>query len=256
MPIISIAIQKGGSGKTTTAINLAAAWQQEGHRVLLIDLDPQANCTQAFGLTDDLEHTIYQLLRAEASGQTVDTEGTLLDIRGLAFIPASLDLASAELELVGVYGREKLLKAVLAPLSKIYDFIVIDCPPSMGMLTVNALVASDFVLMPLQAEFLPLRGVRSFLKHFNQLKTRVNPSIQLLGFVLTQFDSRKNMSRTIHDSLESEFPNKLFQTRIRRNIALAEAQQVGVDIFTFDAKSKGAQDYRALAKEVLERIAT
>lgn len=254
MPTLSIAIQKGGSGKTTTAISLAAAWQHLGHSVLLLDLDPQANCTQAFGLHDDLEQSIYTLLRAEAAGQPIPLDEVLVSLRELAFIPSSLDLASAEMELVGVYGREKLLQAILEPLRSVYDFIIIDCPPSMGLLTVNALAASDYVLMPLQAEFLPLRGVQSFLKHFDQMKKKINPSLDLLGFVLTQYDSRKNMTRKTIETLVTSYPNKLLQTRIRRNIALAEAQQLGVDVFTYDKNSKGAVDYLALAKEILERL--
>ncbi|MFM9946760.1 MAG: ParA family protein [Saprospiraceae bacterium] len=254
MPILSIAIQKGGSGKTTTAISLAAAWRQSGHKVLLIDLDPQANCTQSFGLPDDVEPSIYQLLRAEASGQPAEVTEVILNIRELAFIPSSLELASAELELVGVYGREKLLAGILEPLRARYDYIVIDCPPAVGMLTVNALAASDFVLMPLQAEFLPLKGVQSFMRHMDQVRTRINPNLALLGFVLTQYDPRKNMSRRVLDALEAAYPGKLFAARIRRSIALAEAQQSGVDIFNYDHKSNGARDYEALAKEILTRL--
>ena len=256
MPIISIAIQKGGSGKTTTAINLSAAFQQMGRSVLLIDLDPQANGTQALGLSDDLEPSIYTLLRTEAAGQPVDTEGAIHRVGALAFIPASLDLANAEMELAGVYGRERLLESILTPLSKIYDFIIIDCPPSMGILTVNALVASDYVLMPLQGEFLPLKGVESFMRHLDNIKKKINPKINLLGFVLTQYDSRKLMSRSILDALDAAYPNKVFKTFIRRNIAIVEAQQRGVDIFTHDKTAHGAMDYIALGAEVLERIIT
>ena len=256
MPIISIAIQKGGSGKTTTAINLSAAFQQMGRSVLLIDLDPQANGTQALGLSDDLEPSIYTLLRTEAAGQPVDTGGAIHRVGALAFIPASLDLANAEMELAGVYGRERLLESILTPLSKLYDFIIIDCPPSMGILTVNALVASDYVLMPLQGEFLPLKGVESFMRHLEHIKKKINPKIKLLGFVLTQYDSRKLMSRSILDSLDAAYPKKVFKTFIRRNIAIVEAQQRGVDIFTHDKTAHGAMDYIALGAEVLERILT
>jgi chromosome partitioning protein len=254
MPILSIAIQKGGSGKTTTAINLSAAWQQMGKKVLLIDLDPQANCTQALGLPDDLEESVYQLFREEAAGATPEVSNVKVALRGFDFIASSLDLASADLEFAGVYAREKLLQSILAPLEKDYDLIVLDCPPSMGVLTVNALVASDFVLMPLQAEFLPMRGVHSFIKHFNTIQKRINPKLSLLGFVLTLYDSRKNISRNILESLETDYPDKLFDTRIRRNVALVEAQQIGLDIFSYDKNANGAIDYMALAKEIETRL--
>jgi chromosome partitioning protein len=254
MSIISIAIQKGGSGKTTTAINLSAALQQMGHRVLLIDLDPQANGTQALGLSDDVEPSIYTLLRTEAAGQPVQAADAIKRVGDLALIPSSLDLANAEMELAGVYGRERLLDSIVTPLSILYDFILIDCPPSMGILTVNALVASDYVLMPLQAEFLPLKGVQSFMGHLAHIKKKMNPKIDLLGFVLTQYDSRKNMSRAILETLDAAYPDKVFKTPIRRNIAIVEAQHKGVDIFTYDKTAHGAMDYIALGAEVLQRV--
>jgi chromosome partitioning protein len=254
MPIISIAIQKGGSGKTTTAINLSAAFQQMGRSVLLIDLDPQANGTQALGFTDDFDVSIYSLLRTEAAGQPVNASEAIKRVGDLSLIPSSLDLANAEMELAGVYGRERLLENILTPLGKLYDFIIIDCPPSMGILTVNALVASDYVVMPLQAEFLPLKGVESFMRHMEHIKKKLNPKIDLLGFVLTQYDSRKNMSRTILDALDAAYPDKVFKKTIRRNIAIVEAQQQGVDIFTYDKTAHGAMDYISLGAEVLYRI--
>lgn len=254
MPTISIAIQKGGSGKTTTAINLSAAWQLMGKKVLLIDLDPQANCTQALGYENEQERSIHQLLKAEAAGQLVPLDQIIKEEKDIDFIPSSWSLASAELEFAGVYGREGLLQAVLEPLQSLYDYIVIDCPPSMGLLTVNALAASDMVMMPMQAEFLPLQGVQSFWQHCENLRKKINPNLSLLGFVLTQFDSRKNMTKSTIEKLSELYPDKLFSTRIRRNVALVEAQQKGVDIFTFDKNSNGAKDYMALAEEALGRI--
>jgi len=253
--IISLAIQKGGSGKTTTAINLAAALQQIGHRVLVVDMDPQANCTQTLGILEDPEFGTYQLLKKEASGEEVNAMDAVISTKGgLDLIPSGVELASAELELVSVYGREQLTKQILKPLRSRYDYIFIDCPPAIGMLTVNALVASDYVLMPLQAEFLPLKGLRSFLRSLEKIKKQLSPQIKLIGFVLTKYDKRKSMNLEVLQELEREFEDKVFQTKIRTNIALAKAQEAGLDIFHFDKRSNGASDYHLLAKELLQRL--
>jgi chromosome partitioning protein len=254
MPTLSLAIQKGGSGKTTTAINLAAALQQMGRRVLLVDLDPQANLTSAMGLRDELPRSIYHLLLEEASGEKPDLH-TLIDrSSGIDLVPASLELAGAELELVSIWGREQLMKRLLKGVQKDYDFILIDCPPAIGMLTVNALAASDAVLLPLQAEFLPLRGLSSFLKHFDTIKRTLNPKLYLLGIVLSRFDGRIKMHQRTLEILQNEFGSLLFETTIGTNIALAQAQEEGVDIFRFDRTAKGALDYLQLADEVLKRL--
>jgi len=169
-------------------------------------------------------------------------------------VPAALELAGAELELASVYGREQILAQLIGRLKKRYDFILIDCPPSIGMLTVNALVASDYMLMPMQAEFLPLKGARSFLTHIAKIK-KLNKKLELLGFVLTKFDPRKTMNKQVLEQLSSEYgANKVFSSRIRANIALATAQEKGMDIFSFDPSSNGASDYRALAEELLTKI--
>ncbi|MEL6672942.1 MAG: ParA family protein [Bacteroidota bacterium] len=255
MLTLSIAIQKGGSGKTTTAVNLAAALQQTaGKKVLLVDLDPQANLTQALGLTEEPDQSIYQLFRKEAMGE----EAVLRDIivateAGLDLVPSSLDLAQAELELVSIYGREKLLSRMLEGVSGDYDYAFIDCPPAIGMLTVNGLVASQQVLMPLQAEFLPLKGVKSFMRTFERIQKQLNPQLEILGFVLTKYDQRKNMNRQVLDQLMSDYGSKVFETRIRTNIALAQAQEKGLDIFHHKPNSHGAQDYMALASEFLAK---
>jgi chromosome partitioning protein len=254
MSIISLAIQKGGSGKTTTAINLAAALQQMGHRVLLIDLDPQANLTQALGIHEEVEPNIYSEFQKAASGRKADLQSIIQQQSGLDLIPAALELAGAELELVSVYGREQLLGRMLQPLKDTYDFIFIDCPPAIGMLTVNALVASDYVLMPLQAEFLPLKGVRSFMRHFEMIQNTLNKELRILGFVLTKYDSRKVMNRNVLEQLLEEYGENVFKTRIRTNIALAQAQENGMDIFSYIPHANGAQDYAALAREFLEKL--
>ncbi len=253
MNIISIANFKGGVGKTTTAINLVAGLILQGKKVLLIDIDPQANLTQSLGLTDEVKTSIYSVLRKEALGEKTKLLDAMLQVQNLDLIPAALELASAELELASVYGREQILAQLLKKV-KNYDFVLIDCPPSMGMLTINALVASNYVLIPLQAEFLPLKGAKSFLKHFKSIQ-RLNKELTLLGFVLTKYDARKKMNQHVKAQLEKEFPKgQVFKSLIRTNIALAKAQEAGTDIFTFDKRSHGALDYDDLTREFLSKI--
>ncbi|MEM8529097.1 MAG: ParA family protein [Bacteroidota bacterium] len=254
MPTISIAIQKGGSAKTTTTINLGAALRDQGHKILLIDLDPQSNLTQSLGIDQEVERSIYDELRAASMGQKADLSRIIKTRHQLDVIPASLELASAELELVSVFGRENLLRKMLKPLQQQYDYILIDCPPALAMLTVNALVASNYVLMPLQAEFLPLKGVKSFMKSLENLKEQLNLKLDLLGIVLTKYDERKVMNRSVLEQLEEAYRDKVFTTRIRTNIALAQAQEHGYDIFNFLPNSNGAKDYLTLTEEILKRL--
>lgn len=255
MPIISVAIQKGGSGKTTTTINLGAALRLSGKKVLLIDADPQANLSQSLGMVDEPEYNLYSEMKREMSGEKASIQKAIIQIKpGFDLVPASIELADAELELVSVYSREQVLSWLLEPVVNNYDFIFIDCPHSIGMLTVNALVVSDHVLIPLQAEFLPLKGVQSFMRQFHSIKKRLNPKINLLGFVLTKFDDRKTMNRKIQSELETEFGKEVFETHIRSNIQLAKAQEAGRDIFSFDKSSHGAKDYELLASEFLSKI--
>lgn len=255
MPIISIAIQKGGSGKTTTAINLAAALRGMGKTVLLIDADPQANLSQSLGIVDEPERNLFTELKKEISGESGDLKSVIVESTcGLPVVPSSIDLAGAELELVSVYGREQVFTWMLEPLADKYDFVFIDCPPAIGMLTVNALVASQFVLMPLQAEYLPLKGLRSFMHHFKTIKSKLKKDLEVLGFVLTRYDERKVMNRQVYQALEQEFGEKAFHTHIRNNIQLAKAQEAGVDIFSFVKRSHGAEDYQKLAGEFLGKF--
>lgn len=253
MITISIAIQKGGSGKTTTAINMGAALQRLGKSVLLLDLDPQANLTQALGF-EEPSPNLYDLMRTEFDGEEADLDGAMKNSGDLRIIPASLDLAGLELEMISIYNRERVLKTMLQPLDDEYDVLLIDCPPAINLLTINALVASDYVLMPLQAEFLPLRGVHSFMKTFKKIKKQLNENLELLGFVLTRFDQRKSMNRNVMEQLSAEYEGKVFDSTIRTNIALAQSQEWGVDIFRHDPGSNGAFDYMQLAQEVLRRL--
>lgn len=254
MPTISVAIQKGGSGKTTTTINLAAAYREMGKKVLLIDMDPQSNMSQALGFEDESNETVYTLIRQVSSGGKADIRSIIKENNGMHVIPAALDLANAELELVSTFGREHILKGLIKPIKNDYDFILIDCPPAIGMLTVNSLAASDYVLIPLQAEFLPMNGVRSFMRSFNQVKTHLNKSLAVAGFVITKYDKMKNMTHTIEEKLIGEFGKKVLGTHIRTNIELAKAQQKGTDIFTHKKSSNGAEDYMNLAKELLKKL--
>ena len=255
MPIISIAIQKGGSGKTTSAVNLGAALSRAGKKVLLVDADPQANLSQALGVEDEPMFNLYSELRKEIQGEGGDLAKAIVTTAGgMDVIPASIDLAIAELELVSVYGREQLLQLLLKPLVPKYDIIFIDCPHAIGMLTVNALVASDYVLIPLPGEFLPLKGVYGFMRHFEMIRKKLNPRLKLLGLVLTKYDERKVMNVGVKAQLEEKFPGKVFKTVIRTNIHLVKAQEAGKDIFSFDKSSNGAKDYSELAEELLTKI--
>lgn len=254
MCVISVAIQKGGSGKTTTVVNLGAALQRKGKSVLLIDADPQTNLTQSLGIREDPVHSILTELNREISGEGSHLPDAIVTTAsGLELVPSSLELAGTELELVSVYGREQVFSWMLEKWKGEYDYVLIDCPPSIGLLTVNALVASDLVLMPLQAEFLPLAGLRSFMHHFKSVR-KINKKLEILGFVVTHYDERRVMNRESNVVLEQEFGEKTFHTHIRNNIRLANAQQAGTDIFHFDPHCHGAEDYDRLADEFLEKV--
>ena len=256
--VISIAIQKGGSGKTTTALNLTAALREMGRSVLLLDLDPQCNLTQSMGIRNDPKPSIYDILDQEASGENPDLMEVVREVNGIAFAPASLELAKAELKLVSVYGREQLLKNLLEPIRDKYDYILIDCPPAVGMLTINGLVASDYVLLPMQAEYLPMKGLISFIDIYKKdvVGKRLNTTLKVLGILFTRYDARNSMTPRIVELLGDLFSEHMLRTKIRTNIALAKAQENGLDIFRFDRLSRGALDYMSLAVELEERLAT
>src|SRR5580658_5768081 len=198
---ISIANLKGGCGKTTSAVNIAAWLALSGKRILLVDADPQANLSQSFGIVEEPTVNLYTELRKEMVGDGGDLQRAILPIApGFDLVPGSLDLAVAELELVSVFSREQLLRTLLEPLVEEYDLVMIDCPHAIGMLTVNALVASDYVLIPLPAEFLPLKGVHSFMRQFEMIRKKLRPSLKLMGLVLTRYDERKLMNSAIRQA--------------------------------------------------------
>ncbi len=253
MKVISITNQKGGVGKTTTTANLGAALAQRGKRVLVVDLDPQAHLTTSLGVKEyELEKTIYEVFKG-----TVTINEALIDLahpKGLFWLlPSSLSFSVADTEFSGEAGREYLLKEALQNLDQKFDYVLIDCPPSLGLLTINGFTAAEEVYIPLQTEFLAMHGMTQLLQVYNVVKRRVNPDLEITGIIGTMYDSRKKLNREVIEKIESHFGDRLFKTLIRTNISLAEAPSFGQDIFTYRPDSAGAEDYAALAEEVLKR---
>lgn len=241
--VISISNHKGGVGKTTSAINIGAGLNRLGKKVLLIDLDPQANLSQSLGLIDQ-ERTIYGAIRGEYKLQPVQV------VKGLDVIPSTLDLSGAEVELSGEAGREYILRELIEPIRASYDFILIDSPPSLGLLTINAFTASDEVFIPLQAQYLALQGLTKLLEIIEKIKKRLNKELRVGGVIITQYDNRKVLNRDVVATIQAHFKNEVFKTKVRDNIALAEAPAQGLDIFRYSPKSYGAEDYLSLSKEI------
>ena len=256
--ILTIANHKGGVGKTTSAINIGAGLHSLGKSVLLVDLDPQANLSQSLGLIKK-ERTIYGAIRGEYLLEPVNIlppvaiHFAYVYRKGLDVVPSTLDLSGAEIELSGEAGREYILRELIEPLRGAYDYILIDSPPSLGLLTINALTASDEVLIPLQAQYLALQGLTKLMEVIDKIKKRLNKGLRMGGIIITQYDSRKILNRDVVASIESHFKDEVFTTRIRDNIALAEAPAQGMDIYRYQPKSYGAQDYLSLCKELLSK---
>lgn len=247
--IIALANQKGGVGKTTTTCNLAAALAGLGQRVLLIDADPQGNASTGFGITDRTQN-LYQVL---VSSRPAKRAAQTTAVRGLDIIPATVDLAGAEIELIDQEGWKLALAKALAPLGEAYDFILIDCPPALGPLTVNALGAAHSVIVPLQAEFYALEGLSHLVRTIDRLRKSLNPKLSLGGIVLTMVDARNRLSGQVEADVRTHFGDKVFDTPIPRNVRVSEAPSHGLPVTAYDPSSTGAKAYVELALEVLRR---
>lgn len=249
--IIAVANQKGGVGKTTTSINLSAAMAAKGKKILVIDTDPQGNTTSGFGIEkNELENTIYELMLSECSIK----ECILSDvIQGVSIIPSNVNLAATEIELIGVDRKEYILKREIEWVKDSYDYIIIDCPPSLNLLTINAMTTANSVLVPIQCEYYALEGLSQLIHTINLVRERLNPDLDMEGVVFTMYDSRTNLSMQVVENVKSHLSQKVFNTLIPRNIRLAEAPSYGMPINMYDAKSAGAEAYMLLADEIINR---
>jgi len=249
--ILSLANQKGGVGKTTTAINVAAALALDAKRTLLVDIDPQGNTTNGVGV--DKASLATSLYHALDGSRLIGEVVCATELTDLLLVPATKDLVGAEIELVAADRREFRLKDALASVTAHYDYVLLDCPPSLGLLTLNALTAADSLLIPIQSEYYALEGLSSILETMRLVQQSFNPTLRLEGIVITMFDSRNRLSHQVVEEIRAHFPDKLFHTIIRRNVRLSESPSYGKPICMYDAGSTGAQDYRDLAKELISR---
>ena len=248
---IVIANQKGGVGKTTTAINLSASLAEAEKKVLVIDIDPQGNTTSGFGIEkDEQENTIYELLLGECE---IEECMIVTEFDDLTIIPSNVNLAAAEIELVGIEEKEYILKKALDKVRDKYDFIIIDCPPSLSMLTINAMCAADTVLVPIQCEYYALEGLSQLIHTINLVKERLNPELEMEGVVFTMYDARTNLSLQVVENVKNNLNQEIYKTIIPRNVRLAEAPSHGKPVNKYDSKSTGAESYRLLAEEVIHR---
>ena len=249
--VIAIANQKGGVGKTTKSINLSASLAEKGKKVLVIDTDPQGNTTSGLGLDkNEIENTIYELMIGESEIEEVIHNEAF---ENLDIIPSNVNLAAVEIELIDVEQKEYILKNAIIKVKDKYDFIIIDCPPSLSMLTVNAMTTADTVLVPIQCEYYALEGLSQLVHTVNLVKERLNPDLEMEGVVFTMFDSRTNLSLQVVENVKEHLKENVYKTIIPRNIRLAEAPSYGLPINIYEPKSAGAEAYKLLAEEVIER---
>ena len=252
--VIAIANQKGGVGKTTTSINLGSCLAQMGLKILLVDSDPQGNATSGLGVNRSvLKRCLYDLLIPTESEYSLNDVIQTSSISNLWLLPTTIRLAGAEVELVSVIGREFRLKETLKEVINDYDYILVDCPPSLGLLTINALCCASSMLIPIQCEYYALEGLGQLLNTLNAVKNLLNPQLEIFGVLLTMYDVRTNLSQQVAQEIQRVFGDKVFKTIIPRNVRLAEAPSHGMTISEYDAKSKGGKAYCALAKEVIQR---
>ena len=250
--VISVANQKGGVGKTTTTVNLSTLLAKKGKKVLLIDTDPQGNATSGLGLTKELELSVYDILVGDTTfDETIENTA----IKNLKICPSNISLAGAEVQLVSMMSREQRLKVKLDEIKDLYDFILIDCPPSLGLITLNAFTASDSVLIPVQCEYFALEGLGQLLNTVNLVKKHLNKGLEIEGALLTMYDARTNLSNQVVKEVKKYFEGKVYKTVIPRNVRLSEAPSYGMPISVYDARSKGAKAYEKLAKEFLKNNA-
>ena len=249
--IIAIANQKGGVGKTTTSINLSSCLAEQGKKVLVVDIDPQGNATSGLGIDKNaLENTVYELFIQECNLDDCIQEEAL---EHLDVLPSNVNLSGAEIDLIGIDGREYILKNLLTDIKDNYDFVIIDCPPSLNILTVNAMAPADTVLVPIQCEYYALEGLSQLIHTINLVKKRLNPELEMEGVVFTMYDARTNLSLEVVENVKRNLKQNVYKTIIPRNIRLAEAPSHGLPINLYDSKSVGAESYRMLALEVIHR---